>query len=126
MFDKYSGDETFALFVSAVVALLSWGNWYYTLAVTGRQVRARGPRWPLALAPFLGAVYPVLTTAFILGTLTAVNLLIVLLVPALGRKAERLRDAWLPLLLAFGLSWFEIVLSALIKFALIALAGQGS
>jgi len=86
----------------------------------------RGVRGIYWLAPFLGAVYPVLVTAFILGTLTAVNLLIVLLVPALGRKAERLRDAWLPLLLAFGLSCFEIVLSALIKLALIALAGQGS
>lgn len=77
------------------------------------------------LAPLLGAFYPILVTVCILGTLTAVNLLIVLLPRAFGRKAERLRDAWLPLLLAFALSWLEIALSAAVKSVLIALAARG-
>ena len=77
------------------------------------------------LAPLLGAVYPLLVAGFILGTLTAVNLLIVLLVPAFDRRADRLADAWLPLVLAFGLSWLEIILSALVKLALVGLAGPG-
>jgi len=72
------------------------------------------------LAPLLGVIYPVLVTVCVLATLTAVNLLIVLLLPKFGRKAQRFRDAWRPLLIAFALSWFEIAFSALVKFALVA------
>jgi len=76
------------------------------------------------LAPLLGVVYPLLVTVCILATLTAVNMLIILLLPRFGRQAERLGDAWKALLLAFALSWFEIGLSALVKVALISAVGR--
>jgi uncharacterized membrane protein len=75
------------------------------------------------LAPLLGVVYPVFVTVCILATLTAVNLLIVLLLPAFGRKAERFRDARIALALAFALSLFEIAVAALLKYLLVMLVG---
>jgi hypothetical protein len=53
MFNKFSPDESFALIVSALVGFISWARWYYVLGVTGRRVRVRGKRWPLALAPLV-------------------------------------------------------------------------
>lgn len=68
----------------------------------------------------LGPVYPLAVAAAILASLVAVNLIIVTLVPAFERRADRLAQAWLPLLLAFGLAWVEIAASAAIKLWLVS------
>jgi uncharacterized membrane protein len=65
-----------------------------------------------------GVVYPLLVVLAILATLTSVNLIIVTMPRAFERRADRLRDAWLPLLIAFGLSWAEIAASAGMKILL--------
>lgn len=73
--------------------------------------------------PLLGPAYPLLVVVCILGTLTAVNLLIVCLLPMFERRAERLADAWVPLVLAFTLSWAEVALSAGVKIGLAKIVG---
>jgi uncharacterized membrane protein len=65
-----------------------------------------------------GIAYPLLVALAILATLTAVNLIIVTMLPAFEHRADRLLQAWLPLLVAFGLSWAEVVASAGIKLLL--------
>lgn len=56
MLAVFSPDETFVLILGAVLALCAWIPWSYTFAVTGRRVRCRGRRWPLALTPLLCTV----------------------------------------------------------------------
>jgi len=73
--------------------------------------------------PYLGLVYPLLVTVAILVTFTAVNLVIVCLLPAFERRFERLREAWLPVLLAVGLSLVELWLAAVIRVAMLRAAG---
>lgn len=56
MSSNYSEDETLALLVSAALALISWGAWYYQLAAVRSPVRQQGLRWPLSLAPLACAL----------------------------------------------------------------------
>jgi hypothetical protein len=56
MFDNYSSDEAFALIVGIIIGIGTWLTWYYALLVVGRKVRARGTRWPLAVAPAVCAL----------------------------------------------------------------------
>ena len=77
-------------------------------------------------APMLGVGYPVLVALAVLATLTAVNLVIVCLVPAFERKADRWRDAGAAILLALAVTFLEIWLSGLLRLGLIALAGRYS
>ena len=85
---------------------------------------------PLAYAviywglPLLGVVYPILVAVAIVGTLTAVNLVIVCMLPMFERHAERFSDLWLPLLIAAGLGFLEIELSWLLRTGLVALAAN--
>jgi uncharacterized membrane protein len=76
-------------------------------------------RWP---AEMLGLAYPLAVAAAILATFTAVNLTIVTLLPVAEGRAERLRDAWLWIVVAFGLTVAEIAASAWAKAALLRLA----
>jgi uncharacterized membrane protein len=72
--------------------------------------------------PLLGVVYPILVAISIVATLTVVNLVIVCMLPMFERRAERLVDAWLPILLAAGLGIVEIQLSWLLRTGLVLLA----
>jgi uncharacterized membrane protein len=66
-------------------------------------------------APLLGIGYPLLVAATIVITLTAVNLVMVCLTPPFERKADRLTDAWAAILIAVGMSFFEIWVSGLLR-----------
>jgi hypothetical protein len=74
--------------------------------------------------PLLGVVYPILAAVAIVGTLTAVNLVLVCMLPTFERRAERISQAWLPLLLAAGLGIVEIQLSWLLRASLVLLASR--
>jgi uncharacterized membrane protein len=76
-------------------------------------------------APWTGVAYPLLAAAAILVTFTAVNLVMVLLAPRFEQRAERLFDAWLPLLIALGLTFAEIAVTGWLRAALLSLAGSG-
>jgi uncharacterized membrane protein len=73
------------------------------------------------VAPVFGIVYPIATAVAILFTFTAINAVIVLLVPRFERSAERLRDAWLPLLIALAITFAEIAALAWLRSALLPL-----
>ena len=74
-------------------------------------------------APLLGVVYPLAAAVCILVTFTAVNLVMVLLAPRFEQKAERLRDAWLPVLVALSLTLVEIAVTGWLREVLLSLAG---
>ena len=72
--------------------------------------------------PLLGVGYPLLVALAIVGTLTAVNLVMVCMIPMFERRATRLWQAWGAILLAVALSFIEIWLSALLRIGLVAVA----
>lgn len=69
-------------------------------------------RWIL---PLLGVVYPLLLVVAIVVTLNTVNMVFVGLMPRFERRAQRLRDAWLALLIASGFTVFEIAGAAWLR-----------
>ncbi|NTU71079.1 MAG: DUF2085 domain-containing protein [Coriobacteriia bacterium] len=73
-------------------------------------------------APFLGVGYALLTAAAIITTLVSVNLVMVCLLPAFDRKAEKLADAWMAILVSFLLAGGEIWLAAGLRIWLTNLA----
>lgn len=108
---------------------------------TGSQERVLAPAWrlftwlaaiPLSflairyVAPLFGVGYPIMVAIAIVVTLTSVNLVMVCLTPPFERRADRLSDAWLALLLGLGLTILEIWLSGLLRLGLIALVGKVS
>jgi uncharacterized membrane protein len=66
-------------------------------------------------APLTGVVYPLATAAAIVFTFLLVNLVIVTLLPSLERKAVRLRECWLPIALAMGLTLLELLAASWIR-----------
>jgi len=76
------------------------------------------------LAPFLGVVYPFVVAVAILVTLTTVNLVIVGLFPLFERRAERLSDAWLAIVIALMLSGIEIAASGMFRVGVESLVGR--
>lgn len=74
--------------------------------------------------PMLGVGYPILIAVAVIATLTTVNLVMVCLLPPFERRAERLLDAWLPILIALGLTFLEVWLAGLVRFALLALVAR--
>ncbi len=73
--------------------------------------------------PLLKEGYAVLTGLAIIATFTSVNLVLVCLLPPFEHKASRLRDAWLPILLALLLTAVELVLASLLRWQMLRLAG---
>ncbi len=97
---------------------------------TGSKERVLDPPWrllawlgtvPVAFvairygAPWLGIGYPLIVAATIVITLTSVNLVMVCLMPPFERKADRLTDAWVAILVAVAMSLLEIWLSGLLR-----------
>lgn len=75
-------------------------------------------------APLLGVGYPILVAVAVVATLTCVNLVMVCLLPMFERKADRLRDAWLAILVAIGVTFLEIWLAGLLRLALLSLIAR--
>ena len=111
-------DELWRTGTSERVLSRSWrlGTWLAAVPITFVLVRWGGP--------LLGVGYPLLVAVAVLATLTAVNLVIVCLTPAFERKAERLTDAWLAILVALLIAGLEIWFSGLLRYGLIALAAR--
>ncbi len=72
--------------------------------------------------PLTGFVYPILASLAILFTFTATNLAVVSLLPPFERRAERLRDAWLAILIALGFTAVELVAAGMLRSFLESLA----
>ena len=72
--------------------------------------------------PLLGIWFPIIVGVAILVTFTLVNLVVVALFRPFENRAESMRDVWVPLLIAFGLTVFEIAGSAALKAWLVHLA----
>ncbi len=81
--------------------------WLAMLAATFAVVR-----WML---PLLGVVYPLLLVAAIALTFGAINMVFVGLVPRFERRANRLADAWLLLVLANVLTVAELAGAAWLR-----------
>jgi uncharacterized membrane protein len=71
--------------------------------------------------PLLGVVYPILVAVAIVGTLTAVNLVMVCTLPPFERRAEWFSQTWAPILAAMAVAFFEIWVSGLVRSALVVL-----
>jgi len=72
--------------------------------------------------PLLGPLYPWLTMAAVLATLTSVNLAIVGMFPAFDRKAKTLRDLALPAAIGLTFAVIEIGLAGLFRYGVELLA----
>lgn len=72
--------------------------------------------------PWLGIGYPVLVALAIVGTLMAVNLVLVCMLPSFERQFDRLWQTWPALAAAFAVSMIEIWLAGLARAALVAMA----
>lgn len=69
-------------------------------------------------APLLGVGYPLLVVVFIMVTLTAIDLVVVAMLPAFDRQAESWRQIATPAVIAFGFAVLEVWLAALLRAAI--------
>lgn len=76
-------------------------------------------------APLLGVGYAVLDAVAVLATFTAVNLVIVALVPRFERRAERLRDLRTPVSIALALTLVELAAASWLRLGLLSLVSPG-
>ena len=93
-----------------------WRFWTWLLAVPAAYgvVSLLGPR--------LGVAFPVAIAVCIVATLTAINLVIVSMLPAFDRKASSLRQLVLPITIACAIAFVEILLAGQLRIALDSLA----
>jgi uncharacterized membrane protein len=76
--------------------------------------------------PLLGVLHPVIVAVCILVTFSTVLLVIVCLVPPFEQKADRLRDAWLPISIALVAAIVLLALAAVLRTYLLRLVGLES
>lgn len=74
-------------------------------------------------APLLGQVYPVLVALAIVATLSAINLLIVAMLPWFDRRAVRWQDLVVPSAIAVAISLLEIGIAGALRAVLQSAAG---
>ncbi len=77
----------------------------------------------LWMGPLLGVVYPLLVAAAILATFSAVNGVIVALLPPFERKAHRALDTWPVFVGGLGLTVIELAGAVWLKAWLLAISG---
>jgi uncharacterized membrane protein len=75
-----------------------------------------------AIGPRLGIAFPLLIAMSIVATLTAINMVIVAMLPAFDRKASRVWDLWGVASVGVVLSFAEIALAGQLRTALVGLA----
>ncbi len=105
----------------AVVPMVN-GQMWRTLSRTRLLEGWRAGVWLLSLAPVFallrwglpatGLLYPVLLTTAIVLTFLVVNLVFTTLMPVFERRASRIRDAWLQILIAFVFVIVELGLAS--------------
>jgi uncharacterized membrane protein len=94
-------------------------GWYLLgLAVTFVAVYLGGP--------LLGIAYPLGTTLAILVTFTAVNAVIVALLPVFERRYERIVDAWPVFALAFAVTLAELAGATWLRLWLVRITGASA
>lgn len=69
----------------------------------------------LWILPLTGVVYPLALSAAILVTFDTINMVFIGLIPAFERRVSRMRDAWVAILLAQGLTIMELVGAAWLR-----------
>jgi uncharacterized membrane protein len=74
--------------------------------------------------PLLGIGYPLLVAVAIIATFSAVNLIVVSLVPRFEQRLERLRDLWPAVLIAVAATVVELALADWLRVALLSLVSQ--
>jgi len=79
-------------------------------------------RWGGAL---LGLAYPLAVSLAIIVTFTAVNLVVVLLIPRFERGAERLRNAWPAIGLAVAVTGVELAAADWLRLWLLSVVASG-
>lgn len=77
------------------------------------------------VAPFVGVAYPVLVALAILVTFSAVNGVIVALLPPFERKARRAWDTWPVFAIGLAITFAELAGAIWLKAWLVALSGVG-
>jgi hypothetical protein len=90
-------------------------TWRMLVWLAGVPVAFAAIRWG---APFLGVAYPVIVAACTVITLAAVNLIIVAMLPSFDRQGERLRDVFVPVLLAVVVALAEIAIAGYLRLVL--------
>jgi uncharacterized membrane protein len=73
------------------------------------------------VGPMLGAGYAAVTAVAVLATFSAVNLIIIALVPRFEQRAARMRDAWPALALSLAATVVELALADWLRLALLSL-----
>jgi uncharacterized membrane protein len=74
--------------------------------------------------PLLGVGYPLIVAACILATFSAVNLVVVALVPHFEHRAQRARDLLVPLAIALGVTLIELSLADALRILLLRLVSR--
>jgi uncharacterized membrane protein len=96
--------------------LWRFGVWLAAVPVFYGIVSATGLR--------LGVAFPVLIAIAIIFTLTAVNLVIVAMLPAFDRRAESVRQLPVPIAIAIAVAFIEIALAAQLRIFLLGLEAR--
>jgi uncharacterized membrane protein len=98
------------------------GTWDPVVWITSVPVTFLVVLWG---GPLLGIGYPIVVAACILATFTAVNLVVVSLIPHFEHRARRTRDLLVPIAISLGVTLVELALADALRVALLRLLGRG-